>query len=127
MGRGCSLVSCFSGRHLIRERLPGCIAPTMSGQALKLHPVIHPDGRSTGHQVVTNCLALLAIGLIPTLMGLAGSIYFFTAFVVGIVFLGYGVRFAIFRSTVAARRLLLASYLYIPLQLGMMSFDKLPF
>ena len=78
-------------------------------------------------QVVTNCLALLAIGLIPTLMGLAGSIYFFTAFVVGIVFLGYGVRFAIFRSTVAARRLLLASYLYIPLQLGMMSFDKLPF
>ena len=94
---------------------------------LKLLPVIHPDGRSTGHQVVTNCLALLAIGLIPTLMGLAGSIYFFTAFVVGIVFLWYGVRFAIFRSTVAARRLLLASYLYIPLQLGMMSFDKLPF
>lgn len=94
---------------------------------LKLLPVIHPDGRSTGHQVVNNCLALIAVGLIPTLMGLAGSIYFFTALLLGIIFLWYGVSFAIFRSTVAARRLLLASYLYIPLQLGMMSFDKLPF
>ena len=94
---------------------------------LKLLPVIHPDGRSTGHQVVSNCLALLAVGLIPTLMGLAGSIYFLTALVLGIVFLWYGVSFAISRSTVSARRLLLASYLYIPLQLGMMSFDKVPF
>ena len=93
---------------------------------LKLLPVIHPDGRSTGHQVVSNCLALLTVGLIPTLMGLAGPIYFFTALLVGIVFLGYGVNFAVFRSTVAARRLLLASYLYVPLQLGTMSFDKVP-
>ena len=93
----------------------------------KLLPVIHPDGRSTGHQIVSNCMALLAVGLIPTLMGLAGSIYFLTALVLGIVFLWYGVSFAISRSTVSARRLLLASYLYIPLQLGMMSFDKVPF
>ncbi len=94
---------------------------------LKLLPVVHPDGRSTGHQVVSNSLALLTVGLIPTLMGLAGPIYFFVALVLGIVFLGYGVSFALFRSTVAARRLLLASYLYIPLQLGTMSFDKVLF
>ena len=93
----------------------------------KLLPVIHPDGRSTGHQLVSSCMALLAVGLIPTLMGLAGPIYFLTALVLGIVFLWYGVSFAISRSTVSARRLLLASYLCIPLQLGMMSFDKVPF
>ena len=94
---------------------------------LKLLPVIHPDGRSTGHQVVINCLALLTVGLIPTLIGLAGPSYFVTALLLGIVFLGYGIRFAILRTTVAARRLLLASYLYIPLQLGMMSFDRVRF
>ena len=94
---------------------------------IRLLPVIHPDGRSTGHQIVNNCLALLAVGLIPTIMGLAGSIYFFTALVLGIAFLLCGIRFAIHRTTVAARRLLWASYLYVPLQLGVMSLDKVAY
>ncbi|MFP6642575.1 MAG: heme o synthase [Candidatus Latescibacterota bacterium] len=94
---------------------------------LKLLPVIHPDGRSTGHQIVSNCLALLAVGLVPTLIGIAGPSYFIAALALGSVFLGCGVSFAILRSTVAARRLLLASYLYIPLQLGMLSIDKVQY
>lgn len=94
---------------------------------LKLLPVIHPDGRSTGHQIVSNCLALLAVGLVPTLIGIAGTSYFIAALALGSVFLGCGVSFAILRSTVAARRLLLASYLYIPLQLGMLSIDRVQY
>ncbi len=94
---------------------------------LKLLPVIHPDGRSTGHQIVSNCLALLAVGLVPTLIGIAGPTYFIAALALGSVFLGCGVSFAILRSTVAARRLLLASYLYIPLQLGMLSIDRVQY
>jgi len=94
---------------------------------LKLLPVIHPDGRSTGHQIVSNCLALLAVGLVPTLIGIAGPSYFIAALALGSVFLGCGVSFAILRSTVAARRLLLASYLYIPLQLGMLSIDRVQY
>ena len=94
---------------------------------LKLLPVIHPDGRSTGHQIVSNCLALLAVGLVPTLIGIAGPSYFIAALALGGVFLGCGVSFAILRSTVAARRLLLASYLYIPLQLGMLSIDRVQY
>jgi len=94
---------------------------------IKLLPVIHPDGRSTGYQIVNNCLALLAVSLIPTIVGLAGSIYFFTALVIGAVFLLCGIRFALHRSTAAARRLLLVSYCYVPLQLGVMSLDKVPY
>jgi protoheme IX farnesyltransferase len=94
---------------------------------LKLLPVIHPDGRSTGHQIVSNCLALLAVGLVPTLIGIAGTSYFIAALALGSVFLGCGVSFAILRSKVAARRLLLASYLYIPLQLGMLSIDRVQY
>ena len=94
---------------------------------LKLLPVIHPDGRSTGHQIVSNCLALLAVGLVPTLIGIAGTSYFIAALALGSVYLCCGVSFAFLRSTVAARRLLLASYLYIPLQLGMLSIDRVQY
>ena len=60
----------------------------------KLLPVIHPDGHSTGRQIVANCLALLAVGLLPTLVGLTGAVYFVVAFILGVVFLGYGIHMA---------------------------------
>lgn len=94
---------------------------------IQLLPVIEPDGGSTGRQIVSNCLALLAVGLLPTLIGLAGSVYFFGAIVTGIGFLGYGIGLATSRSRQAARRLLFASLVYLPLQLGLMALDKVPF
>ena len=75
---------------------------------------------------MSNCLALLAVGLLPTLIGLAGSVYFFGAFVIGVGFLGYGIGLAISRSEAAARRLLFASLIYLPVQLGLMALDKVP-
>jgi len=94
---------------------------------IRLLPVIEPDGGSTGRQIVSNCLALLAVGLLPTLIGLAGSVYFVGAFVLGVGFLGCGIGLAISRSETAARRLLLASLVYLPAQLGLMALDKVPF
>ena len=57
----------------------------------RLLPVIHPDGTSTCRQIVVNCVALLGIGLLPTLYNLAGSVYFFTALLAGIGFLAVGI------------------------------------
>ncbi len=94
---------------------------------IRLLPVIEPDGGSTGRQIVSNCLALLAVGSLPTLIGLAGSVYFVGAFVLGVGFLGCGIGLAISRSETAARRLLLASLVYLPAQLGLMALDKVPF
>jgi len=94
---------------------------------IRLLPVIEPDGGSTGRQIVSNCLALLAVGLLPTIIGLAGSVYFVGAFVLGVGFLGCGIGLAISRSETAARRLLLASLVYLPAQLGLMALDKVPF
>ncbi len=94
---------------------------------IRLLPVIEPDGGSTGRQIVSNCLALLAVGALPTLIGLAGSVYFVGAFVLGVGFLGCGIGLAISRSETAARRLLLASLVYLPAQLGLMALDKVPF
>jgi protoheme IX farnesyltransferase len=90
----------------------------------RLLPVVEPDGASTGRQIVTNCSALLVVGLLPTLVGLAGGVYFCAALILGVTFLGYGVAFARARTAPAARQLLLASLLYLPTLLIVMALDK---
>jgi protoheme IX farnesyltransferase len=93
----------------------------------QLLPVLDPEGKSTGRQVISNCLALLAVGLIPTLIGFTGAIYFFSALALGLMFLWYGVGLARSCSREAARRLLFASLVYLPVLLAIMAFDKTSF
>lgn len=93
---------------------------------IKFLPVIESDGWTTGRQVITYTLALLAVSLLPTLVGLAGSIYFLVALILGSGFLVCGVRLAVDQSMAAARRLLLASLIYLPVLLVAMALDRLP-
>ncbi|HEX6174229.1 MAG TPA: heme o synthase, partial [Candidatus Binatia bacterium] len=44
-------------------------------------PVIEPGGSSANRQIISHCAALLAVSLLPTLLGLAGAVYFMVAFV----------------------------------------------
>lgn len=91
---------------------------------IRLLPIVEPDAKSTGRQVVTNCSALLVVGLLPTLVGLTGPAYFVAALVLGMAFLGYGIAFALARTATAARQLLLASLVYLPVLLIVMALDK---
>ena len=91
---------------------------------IRVLPVVDPDGTSTERQIVTGCLALLVVGLLPTLIGLAGPAYFFGALILGTVFLGCGMLQALSPSVPAARRLLFASLLYLPALLILMALDK---
>jgi protoheme IX farnesyltransferase len=91
---------------------------------IQVLPVVDPLGASTERQIVAGCLALLAVGLLPTLVGLAGPLYFFGALGLGAMFLACGLAQAVAPSAVAARRLLLASVLYLPLLLALMALDK---
>ncbi|MBI3002328.1 MAG: protoheme IX farnesyltransferase [candidate division NC10 bacterium] len=93
----------------------------------RLLPVLEPDGRSTGRQVVAHSLALLAVSLLPTLAGLTGVVYFVAALVFGVAFLACGVALAVVRSDAAARRLLCASLMYLPALLAVMAYDKVGF
>lgn len=92
---------------------------------LKLLPVIHPDGTSTRHQIVINCFALFGVGLLPTLFNIAGGVYFFSALLIGGMFLASGIYFQITSSVKAARYVLHASLLYLPLIFLMMAIDKI--
>ena len=89
-------------------------------------PIVEPDGKSTGRQIMINCLALLPVGLLPTLLGLSGPVYFIAALVFGLAFLAYGISFAVSPTAPAARHLLLASLLYLPAVLITMALDKVP-
>jgi len=88
-------------------------------------PVIESDGWTTGRQIITHSLALLVVSLLPTLLGLAGTVYFLAALLLGSGFLWYGIGLAISQSLAAARRLLLASLIYLPLLLVVMALDRI--
>jgi protoheme IX farnesyltransferase len=92
----------------------------------KLLPVIHPDGHSTVRQIMINCFALLAVGQLPTLVGLTGPVYFVAALLLGLVFLGYGMRMALRPTAETTRQLVYASLLYLPLIFLLMVIDKVP-
>ncbi|HSB80822.1 MAG TPA: heme o synthase [Candidatus Methylomirabilis sp.] len=94
---------------------------------IRLLPVIEPDGCSTSRQIVSNCLALLAVGLLPTLIGLTGRVYFLGALALGTGLLVCGILLAISRSAADARRLVFASLVYLPALLVLMAVNKMPF
>jgi protoheme IX farnesyltransferase len=94
---------------------------------IRFLPVIEPDGRSTGRQVISHCLALIAVSLLPTLTGLTGTVYFLTALTLGGMFLSYGVGMALRQSAESARKLLFASLAYLPLLLIVMALDSTRF
>jgi len=92
----------------------------------RLLPIVDRDGGSTERQILLNCAALLAVGLAPTLLGMAGPLYFATALILGAWLFAEGVRSTLRPSQDSARRLLVTSLIYLPLLLGVMAWDKLP-
>ncbi len=77
-------------------------------------PVIEPDGRSTAHQAIFYCCALLPVSLAPTLLGMANTVYFGGALVLGLLFLALTMTFARTRAVRDARRLFFGSIIYLP-------------
>jgi protoheme IX farnesyltransferase len=92
----------------------------------RLLPVVDPDGSSTTRQILTYSLALLSIGMLPTLLGLAGPVYFVASIILGLGLLAASLRLARSSKTADARRLMLASLVYLPCLLAIMAADKLP-
>ena len=88
-------------------------------------PVIEPDGKSTGRQAALYAVALLPLSLTPTLLGMAGNVYFAGALVLTLPFVGLSLRFAVTRAVLDARRLFFASIIYLPLLWMLMIADRL--
>ena len=78
-------------------------------------PVVEPEGRVTAQQIVVYTILLLPVSLLPTALGVSGRVYLYGAIVLGLLFLYSSLRAAFSKSRQEARRLLLASVIYLPL------------
>jgi protoheme IX farnesyltransferase len=87
-------------------------------------PVVEPDGRLTAQQIVVNTLMLIPVSLMPTLLGISGSVYMVGAIILGLLFLYSSIMCAVFKSRQQARRLLLASVVYLPLLFVLMVLNR---
>ncbi|HKQ99679.1 MAG TPA: heme o synthase [Pyrinomonadaceae bacterium] len=91
---------------------------------IRMLPVVEPEGRITGQQIVAYTLMLLPVSLLPTLIGISGRVYFYGAILLGTLFLVSSISAAVSKSRQQARRLLLASVLYLPLLFGLMVLNQ---
>jgi protoheme IX farnesyltransferase len=91
---------------------------------VRVLPVVDPDGRSTERQILGHSLALVAVGLLPTLIGLTGTVYFVAALGLGLGQLACGIWMAVGRGEADARRLLLATLVYLPALFAVMTIDR---
>jgi protoheme IX farnesyltransferase len=87
-------------------------------------PVVEPNGRVTAQQIVVYTIMLIPVSLLPTVLGMAGRVYLYGAIVLGLLFLYSSIRAAFSMSRQQARRLLLASVLYLPLLFILMVLNK---
>jgi protoheme IX farnesyltransferase len=93
---------------------------------IRVLPVVAPGAAITGRQIISNSLALLAVALLPTLIGLAGRTYFVVALVLGLSLCALSIRLAHANTEQDARRLLFATLIHLPILLATMAADKMP-
>lgn len=91
----------------------------------RLITTMDTTGSRTGRQIVGFGAALLAVSILPTVLGLSGRIYLVAAVLLGSAFLGLGVAMAMRRDDRRAMRLFLGSVVYLPALLLMMVIDRL--
>jgi heme o synthase len=89
-------------------------------------PVVDREGTRTFRQIVLYAAALLGVSLLPTIVGLAGTVYFFGALVICLGLVQVCLWAARDKTNVRAKWLMHATVLHIPLLLGLMVCDKLP-
>ena len=100
----------------------------------KLLTVNDESGAKTSRHILGNCAALIPISLIPSVLGITSTTYFFGALIAGIAFLIFGIMFAtsffsktgdtVTRTNYFARRLFYTSLVYLPVLLLLMVLDK---
>jgi protoheme IX farnesyltransferase len=86
-------------------------------------PVVEPEGHRVARQAVLYAIALVPVSLTPTVTGIAGVMYLWTALILGVALVGFAIRFASLRSDSAARQLFFASITYLPLIWAAMMID----
>ena len=91
----------------------------------KMLPVVEPDGRSTATQMLLASVVLLLLSITPTLLGMTGIVYLVGVLLVSAWMLYTSVLFYHEMTNTAARRVLKASILHIPMLVLMIFIERL--
>ncbi len=91
---------------------------------IRMLPVVEPDCKSTARQILLYLLILLPLSLAPKFVSMAGNAYLIGALMLGVLFLYSGVNVILHRTRQQARRVLLASVVYLPALYGLMLLDR---
>jgi protoheme IX farnesyltransferase len=92
---------------------------------LRMLPVVDREGTLTGKQMVSYCMVLIPVSLIPVLFRQGGPVYLLGALLLGLFFLNNALGFMRANSNMQARRVLRASLLYLPALLALLLTDGL--
>jgi protoheme IX farnesyltransferase len=94
---------------------------------IRMLPVVEPSGKSTGRRILAYTLVLIPVSVLPTIMGMAGRVYFVGAVLLGIALFYFGLRLAALEmpissgfSKLRARHLLQATIIYLPCLFALM-------
>ena len=90
---------------------------------IRMLPVVEPSCESTARQMFGFSVLLVPITLLPNYMGMAGNLYLAGALALGLYFVYASLRVVNERTVVRARRVLLASVVYLPLLYGLLVLD----
>jgi protoheme IX farnesyltransferase len=89
-------------------------------------PVVDKEGARTFRQIVLYAASLVAVSLLPAIMGFAGVLYFFGALVTSMGLVQVCLWAASAKTNKRAKWLMHATVLHIPILLGLLMYDKLP-
>jgi heme o synthase len=96
-----------------------------SSAGLKMLSTVDPSGHRVGAQAMMAALVLVPVSLVPCLSQPAGMFLVAWAMALGLAQLLCAACFLVQRSELAARRLLLASLVYLPAMMGLLALGPL--
>ncbi len=92
----------------------------------RLLSVVDRSGTVVRRQILIYTAALVPASVLPSYLGICGTIYFAGAFVLSITMLIITIRTMFPLSGGSARRLFFVSLAYLPLLIGLMIIDRIP-
>ena len=93
---------------------------------IQMLPVVDKDGTRTFRQIILYATSLVAVSLLPSLVGLTGVLYFFGALVTCTASVQFCLWAAASKTNSRAKWLMHVTVMHIPILLGLMMYDKLP-
>ncbi len=119
---------CLGSSSFGSSPIPGplhrLIEKILHGRVTRCFPLLTPRDVALEFWSFVLSMSLAGVSLLPAALGVAGTVYVTGAAILGIVFIGYAIRYGRQRTRKPAIRLMAASLFYMPLILTLLLVDR---